>query len=123
LENTWREIDYWLNVLRATKGAHSEVHWCVVKRLLELHLKKVCLYSTYSSFLVINVCNQWKTLCSPCLIQDARSTKQTLVPQLLGYVLWQTAQTPVLRCTGSDITYIYPFIQEFGKAFGRINQQ
>ena len=24
------------------------------------------LYSMYSSFLVINVCNQGKTLCSPC---------------------------------------------------------
>jgi hypothetical protein len=24
-------------------------------------------YSTYSSFLVINVCNQGKTLCSPCI--------------------------------------------------------
>jgi len=26
LENTWREIDYRLDVLRATKGAHVEVH-------------------------------------------------------------------------------------------------
>ena len=26
LENTWREIDYRLDVLRATKGAHIEVH-------------------------------------------------------------------------------------------------
>jgi len=26
LENTWRETDYWLNVLRATKGAHVEVY-------------------------------------------------------------------------------------------------
>jgi len=25
LENTWREIDYRLDVLRATKGAHVEV--------------------------------------------------------------------------------------------------
>ena len=31
LENTWREIDYRLDVLRATKGAHIEVYWCVVK--------------------------------------------------------------------------------------------
>jgi len=30
--------------------------------------KKKCLYSTYSSFLVINVCNQGKTLCSPCRV-------------------------------------------------------
>ena len=26
LENTWREIDYRLDVLRATKGAHIEVY-------------------------------------------------------------------------------------------------
>jgi len=26
LENTWREIDYRLEVLRATKGAHGEVY-------------------------------------------------------------------------------------------------
>ena len=42
------------------------MYWCVVKILLELYLKK-CFYSTYSSFLVINVCNQGKTLCSPCI--------------------------------------------------------
>ena len=30
--------------------------------------KKMCLYSTYSVFLVINVCNQGKILCSPCNI-------------------------------------------------------
>ena len=67
LENTWREIDYRLDVPRATKGAHVEVYWCVVKKkkLLELHFeKKKCLYSTYSS-VVINVCNQGKTLRSP----------------------------------------------------------
>jgi len=32
LENTWREIDCRLDVLRATKGAHVEVYWCVVKK-------------------------------------------------------------------------------------------
>jgi len=26
LENTWREIDYRLDVLRATRGAHVEVY-------------------------------------------------------------------------------------------------
>ena len=26
LENTWREIDYRLDVLRATKGAHVEMY-------------------------------------------------------------------------------------------------
>ena len=46
LESTWREIDYGLNVLRATKGAHVEVYYCVEKKLLELHLKKVCIPRT-----------------------------------------------------------------------------
>jgi len=26
LENTWREIDYRLDIIRATKGAHVEVY-------------------------------------------------------------------------------------------------
>jgi len=34
LENTWREIDYRLDVLRATKRAHVEVYQCVVKNFL-----------------------------------------------------------------------------------------
>ena len=67
LENTWRKNEYRLDVLRATKGAHVEAYWCLVKRILELHLKKICLYFTYNSFLVINVCNQRKNLCSPCI--------------------------------------------------------
>ena len=37
------------------------------KKLLELHLKNIYLYSTYSSFLVINVCNKGETLCSHCI--------------------------------------------------------
>jgi len=32
LENTWSEIDYRLYVLRATKEAHVEVYYCVVKK-------------------------------------------------------------------------------------------
>ena len=69
LVNTWRETDYRLDVLRATKVAYVEVYWCVVKRkLLELHFGKKYLYSTYSSFLVINACNRGKTLCSPCIL-------------------------------------------------------
>ena len=32
LKNMWREIDYRLDVLHATKGAHIEVYYCVVKR-------------------------------------------------------------------------------------------
>ena len=47
LENTWREIDYRLDVLRATKVAHVEVYWCVVNKFIELnfelrHTRCVC---------------------------------------------------------------------------------
>ena len=38
----------------------------LLKNFLIYSLKKECLYSRYSSFLVINICNQGKTLCSPC---------------------------------------------------------
>ena len=31
-ENTWRETDCRLDVLRATKGAHVKVYRCVVKK-------------------------------------------------------------------------------------------
>ena len=70
LENMWREIDCRLDVLRATKGAHVEVYWCVVKKTcwITFWKKKMCLYSMYGSFLVINVCNQGKTLCSLCIL-------------------------------------------------------
>ena len=60
LENTWRENDYRLDVLHATKGAYVEVYLCVVKKFLSCILKN-CLYSTYISFLVVNVCNQGNT--------------------------------------------------------------
>jgi len=40
LENTWRENDYRLDVLRTTKGAHVEVYEGIVKKLLELHFGK-----------------------------------------------------------------------------------
>ena len=45
---------------------------CCKKNLLIYILKKK-LYSTYSSFLVINVCNQGKTLCSPCILERYRT--------------------------------------------------
>ena len=32
LENTWRETDCRVDVLRATKGARVEVYWCVVEK-------------------------------------------------------------------------------------------
>ena len=65
LENTWREIGYRLDVLRATKGAHVEVYWCVVKKTswFTFWKKNVCIPC---NFLVINICNQGTTLCSPC---------------------------------------------------------
>jgi len=47
--------------------------------ILETNLsngKKKCLYSTCSSFLVINVCNQGKTLCSPCIWCENSNTKK-----------------------------------------------
>ena len=56
-----RITGYRLDVLRATKGG------VVKKNFLSYILKKKSLYSTYSSFLVISVCNQGETLCSPCI--------------------------------------------------------
>ena len=44
LENTWREIDYRSDVLRATKGAHVEVHQCAVKNFLNYNFKKIYIY-------------------------------------------------------------------------------
>ena len=43
--------------------------------------KKIFLYSTYSSFLVIKVCNQGKTLCSPYIYiyDDEHSLKLNVV--------------------------------------------
>ena len=40
--------------------------------------KKICLYSTYSRFLVINVCNQGKTLCSLCICVSSSRIPQPL---------------------------------------------
>ena len=71
---TSRETDCQLDVLRAIKGAHVEVYWCVVKKNSWVTFwKKKSLYSTYSSFLVINVCNQGKNLCSPCIFSEVGS--------------------------------------------------
>jgi hypothetical protein len=48
LENTWREIDYQLDVLRATKGAHVEAYLMCCKKPLELYFEKkyVCIQRT-----------------------------------------------------------------------------
>ena len=69
LENAWREIDYRLDVLRAKKRSTC---WCALMcyketSWVELHFekKKGCIPR---SFLVINVCNQGRNLCSPCII-------------------------------------------------------
>jgi len=66
LENTWREIDYRVDVLRATKGAHVEVLlMCCKKKLLELSYileRNTCFPR---NFRVINVCNQGKTYAQP----------------------------------------------------------
>jgi len=50
------------------------------------------LYSTYSSFLVINVCNQGKTLCSPCTCTTASiatcyvSVRRLLQPACASFI-------------------------------------
>ena len=44
---------------------------CCKKNFLSYISEKKCLYSTYSSFLVIGVCNQGNTLCSPCICASA----------------------------------------------------
>ena len=68
----------WLSIRRSPCNKRS-TRWSVLmccKKLLELHFekKKKCLSSTYSSFLVINVCNQGNTLCSPCFKLNLRKT-------------------------------------------------
>ena len=37
------------------------------------------MYSTYSSFLLVNVCNEGKTLCSPCTFLDGHVLSSTVV--------------------------------------------
>jgi len=40
---------------------------CEINFLICILKMIICLYSTYNSFLVTNVCNQGKTLCSLCI--------------------------------------------------------
>ena len=75
---------------------------CVVKKLLELSYikKKNCIPR---SFLVINVCNQGKTLCSPCIFtsgiysqgQELRAHFCYLITTLLARIQGQERQHPV----------------------------
>jgi len=70
--SNWRHVGEhvernWLSIRRSPCNRRSTC-WGVLmccKKTSWVALKKI-LYSTYSSFLVINVCNQGKTLCSPC---------------------------------------------------------
>jgi len=74
--------DYRLDVLRATKGAHvASVLMCCKKTSWVTFWKKKKVRIP-RSFLVINVCNQGKTLCSPCIIRPYRPTKCTF-PKLM----------------------------------------
>jgi len=70
------------------------------KNVLCYSLKKnICLYSTYSSFLPINLCNQGKTLCSSCI--SAR-------PHILETVIFMvTCHMEITRCNGSMRTEMY----------------
>jgi len=75
--NNWRHVGEhvernWLSIRRSPCNKRStclNVLMCCRKTSWVIFRKKnICLYSTYSSFLVMNVCNQGKTLCSPCRI-------------------------------------------------------
>ena len=67
LESMRREIDCRLDVLRANKSSTcwSVLMCCKKTSWVTFWREKTCLYSRYSSFLVINVYNQGKVLCSP----------------------------------------------------------
>jgi hypothetical protein len=68
LGNTWRKIDYRIDVLHAKISTCWKVLVCCKKNFLSwvtFWKKKVCIPR---SFLVINVCNQGNTLCSSCII-------------------------------------------------------
>jgi hypothetical protein len=43
LQNMWHEVEYCLDVCRATEGAHIELVWGMVKKLLELLFTMVCI--------------------------------------------------------------------------------
>ena len=91
LENTWREIDYRLDVLRATKGTHV-----LLKKLLELsYIMKKIYVCIPRSFLVINVCKRGKTLCSPCITDKTQHSQQTEV-----HAPWRDAKPQSQQASG-----------------------
>ena len=76
--NNWRHVGEqversWLSIRRSACNRRSTcwgVLMCCKKNFLSYSLKKYIFYSTYSSFIVINVCNQGKNLCSPCTFRN-----------------------------------------------------
>ena len=73
----------WFSIRRSPCNKRSTC-WSVLmccKKLIDLRFKN--LYSTYSSFLVINVCNQGKILCSPCVFFPRPDQKNINYPNLM----------------------------------------
>ena len=54
LENTWCEIEFCLDVLQATKGAHVEIYDLCTKKLQSLLLKLKKIIQFYLTRLVCN---------------------------------------------------------------------
>jgi hypothetical protein len=70
--NNWRHVGEHVKRNCLSRSTYCSV-LIVVNKLLQLHFEKIYiyiyLYFTYSSFLVINVRNQGKSLCSLCICQ------------------------------------------------------
>jgi len=83
--NNWRHVGEHvernrLSIRRSPCNKRS-TRWSVLmccKKTSCVTFKK-SLYSTYNSFLVINVCNQRRTLCSSCIIKLSVPTKRAAV--------------------------------------------
>ena len=56
------------NELRIHRSTVAKIFFLGGGTFLSYTLEKKSSYSTYSSFLVINICNQGKALCSSCTI-------------------------------------------------------
>ena len=81
---------------------------CCKKNFFELHFEKKSLYSTYSSFLVINVCNQGKTLCSPCTMTNDVSLSMRLNNMSLEAMSATWLATGSIPGRGWDILSLHP---------------